>query len=135
MTTSMTSPHVRRALLAAAAAVTFAMSQAALAAETSSQDEIDHLLKFVATSTCTFVRNGTEYPADKARDHLASKYQVAGSRITTAEEFIKYLATESSMSGELYHVKCGKTDALSGVWLTNELSRYRKESARVQAAR
>ena len=39
------------------------------------------------------------------------------------------------MSGELYHVKCGKTDALSGVWLTNELSRYRKESARAQAAR
>ena len=135
MTTSMSSPHIRRTLLAAAAAVTFAMSQAAPAAETSSQDEIDHLLKFVAASTCTFVRNGTEYPPDKARDHLASKYQFAGSRITTAEEFIKYLATESSMSGELYHVKCGKTDALSGVWLTNELNRYRKEAARVQAAR
>ena len=39
------------------------------------------------------------------------------------------------MSGELYHVKCGKTEALSGVWLTNELNRYRKDSARVQTAR
>ena len=135
MTTSMTSPHIHRTLLAAAAAVTFAMSQAVTAAEAPSKDEIDHLLNFVAASTCTFVRNGTEYPPDKARDHLASKYQFAGSRITTAEEFIKYLATESSMSGELYHVKCGKTDALSGVWLTNELNRYRKESARAQAAR
>jgi len=135
MTTSMTSPHIRRTLLAAAAAVTFAMSQAVTAAEASSKDEIDHLLNFVAASACTFVRNGTEYPPDKARDHLASKYQFAGSRITTAEEFIKYLATESSMSGELYHVRCGKTEALSGVWLTNELNRYRKDSARVQAAR
>ena len=101
----------------------------------SPKDEIDHLLNFVAASSCTFIRNGTEYPSDKARDHLASKYQFAGNRITTAEEFIKYLATESSMSGELYHVKCGKTEALSGVWLTNELNRYRKDSARVQAAR
>jgi hypothetical protein len=30
------------------------------------------------------------------------------------------------MSGEPYHVKCGKTDALSGAWLTAELDRYRK---------
>ena len=50
------------------------------------------------------------------------------------QEFIKYLATESSMSGELYHVKCGKTDALSGVWLTAELNRFRKASAGAQAA-
>src|SRR6476661_8622367 len=99
------------------------------------KDEIDHLLNFVAASSCTFVRNGTEYPSDKAREHLATKYQFAGNRITTAEEFIKYLATESSMSGELYHVKCGKTDALSGVWLTDELKRFRKASSGVQAAR
>src|SRR6476646_8169998 len=110
MTTSMTSPHIHRTLLAAAAAVTFAMSQAVTAAEAPSKDEIDQLLNFVAASTCTFVRNGTEYPSDKACVHLASKYQFAGSRITTAFLFIKTATTESSMSGELYHVKCGKTD-------------------------
>ena len=131
----MTSQHVRRTLLAAAATIAFALAQASAAANPSPKDEIDNLLNFVAASSCTFIRNGTEYPSDKARDHLASKYQFAGSRITTAEEFIKYLATESSMSGELYHVRCGKTEALSGVWLTNELNRYRKDSARVQAAR
>src|SRR6476469_8920886 len=128
----MTDRPVRRTL--AAVAATLALSTAAFA-ETSAKREIAHLLNFVATSPCRFVRNSTEYPPDKARDHLASKYQFAGSKITTAEEFIKYLATESSMSGERYHVKCGKTDALSGVWLTNELNRYRKESARAQAAR
>ena len=46
------------------------------------KDEIDHLLNFVAASSCTFVRNGTEYPSDKARDHLASSTSspAAGSR-------------------------------------------------------
>ena len=130
----MTDRPARRMLAALAASLAFALSNAAFA-DAAAQREIDHLLTFVATSSCTFVRNGTEYPPDKARDHLASKYQFAGSKITTAEEFIKYLATESSMSGELYHVKCGKTDALSGVWLTDELKRFRKASSGVQAAR
>jgi hypothetical protein len=129
----MTDRRVRRGLAALAATLVLALSSAA-SAETSAKGEIDHLLNFVATSSCTFVRNGTEYPPDKARDHLASKYQFAGSKITTAEEFIKYLATESSMSGELYHVKCGKTDVLTGVWLTEELTRFRKASAGVQAS-
>jgi hypothetical protein len=130
----MTIPAIRRTFLVASAAIALTLSQAGLAADTS-KDEIDHLLNFVASSSCTFIRNGTEYPSDKARDHLASKYQFAGSRITTADEFIRYLATESSMSGEPYHVRCGKTEALSGVWLTTELTRYRKETAKVQAAR
>src|SRR6478672_9719772 len=131
----MTPRRTRNALLAVTASLTLAFAHAAGASSGApAKDEIDHLLNFVAASSCTFVRNGTEYPSDKARDHLASKYQFAGSRITTAEEFIKYLATESSMSGELYPVKCGNTDALWGVWLTNELNRYRKEAARVQAA-
>ena len=131
MTTPTTS--LRRIVLAASAVIAFALPQAGFAAD-AAKDEIDHLLNFVAASSCTFIRNGTEYPSDKARDHLASKYQFAGSRITTAEEFIRYLATESSMSGEPYHVRCGKTERLSGVWLTTELQRYRKESARAQAA-
>jgi len=130
----MTDSSARRALAILVAAVVFALSNAAVA-DTVEKAEIDHLLNFVATSSCTFVRNGTEYPPDKARDHLASKYQFAGSKITTAEQFIKYLATESSMSGELYHVKCKGVDKLSGVWLSEELTRFRKASAGVQAAR
>jgi hypothetical protein len=130
----MTDRPVCRALAALAAALVFTLSNAAFA-ESSAKDEIDHLLNFVATSSCTFVRNGTEYSPDKARDHLASKYQYAGSRVTTADEFIKYLATASSMSGELYHVKCKGVDKLSGVWLSEELAHFRKESAGVHASR
>ena len=120
--------HALRAVVA-----TFAFSTAAVATEDASQDEIDHLLKFIGTSSCSFVRNGTEYPADQAREHLAGKYRFAGSRITTADDFIKYLATGSSMSGEPYHVKCGHADALSATWLGDELARYRK--TRLQATR
>ena len=126
---------IHRPLVTAAAALAFALSHAALASpDTVAKNEIDHLLQYVAASSCTFVRNGSEYPAAKARDHLESKYRFVGSRISTAEDFIKYLATGSSMSGEPYHVKCGRNDGLAGVWLTDELHRYRKV-AHAQAAR
>ena len=129
----MTARHFRLPTLAATAALVFALSNAATASQPTAKDEIDHLLRFVASSSCTFVRNGTEYPPDKARDHLETKYRFVGSRISTAEEFIKDLATGSSISGEPYHVHCGKADALSGVWLIAELKRYRA-SPRIQAA-
>jgi hypothetical protein len=121
----MPARRIHRSLLAATAALAFTLSHGASASPGDAKGEIDHLLQYVAASSCTFVRNGTEYPADKAREHLAGKYHFVGSRIATAEDFIKYLATGSSMSGEPYHVKCGKTDALSGEWLTAELNRYR----------
>jgi hypothetical protein len=119
--------RVRSRLVTAAAALAFALSHAALASpDAVAKDEIDHLLSYVAASSCTFVRNGTEYPAAEARDHLESKYRFVGGRISTADDFIKYLATASSISGEPYHVKCGNVDALSGAWLTAELNRYRE---------
>lgn len=123
---SMTALASRVASLTVAAALGLAASTSSAAAtESAAKDEISHLLQFVASSSCTFVRNGTEYPPDKARDHLETKYKFVGSRISTADEFIKYLATGSSISGEPYHVHCGKTDALSGAWLVAELNRYR----------
>jgi len=93
------------------------------------QREIDHLLEFVAASPCTFVRNGEAHPAADARDHLASKYRFARSRIGTAEEFIKYLGTASSSSGEPYKIICGGKEGPAGAWLSNELDRYRKATA------
>lgn len=129
----MNTRPVRRALTTALA---FVVPLTALAAsEGSAQDEIDHLLGYVAASSCTFVRNGNEYPAGQARDHLADKYRFAGGRIASAEDFIRYLATKSSLSGEPYHVKCGDTDALSGAWLTAELNRYRKTAHVQQVSR
>ena len=90
------------------------------------QAEIDHLLEFVGASSCTFVRNGTPGTGAAAREHLAGKYRFAKSQISTADEFIKNLATQSSMSGEPYLIRCGKNDQPAGAWLAEELRRYRK---------
>ena len=126
-----------RAIIAACSGIlALSLPLAALATPgPAAQDEIDHLLSYVASSSCTFVRNGTEYPAAKARDHLETKYRFVGGRITTAEDFIKYLATGSSVSGAPYHVRCGQTDQLSGAWLTAELARYRSQPRLQHVAR
>ena len=71
--------------------------------------------------------------ADKASEHLAAKLRFAASRIATADDFIRDLASRSSVSGEAYRVKCGNVDTPAGFWLTDELQRYRK--SRVRAAR
>jgi|KBSSwiStaDraftv2_1062776.scaffolds.fasta_scaffold173058_2 hypothetical protein len=93
------------------------------------QAEIDHLLAFVGTSQCAFIRNGTSYPPAEAREHLSGKLKYAKARISTAEEFIRHLATESSMSGEPYRVKCDGKVIPAGVWLADELQRFRKVAA------
>lgn len=126
-----------RAIIAACSGIlALSLPLAALATPgPAAQDEIDHLLSYVASSSCTFVRNGSEYPADRAREHLVDKYRFAGSRIATAEQFIDYLATKSSLSGRPYHVRCGTQDALSGPWLTAELKRYRSAPRIVGAGR
>ena len=121
-------------LAAFAAALTFALPSAVFAhPDGSAQREIDHLLEFVAGSSCTFVRNGADYPAQKAGEHLAGKFRYAARRIATAEDFIRDIASRSSVSGEAYRVKCGKVDMPAAVWLTEELQRYRE--ARVRADR
>ena len=90
------------------------------------QAEIDHLLEFVGASRCTFIRNGTRYAASEAKAHLQMKYRFAKLRLGSAEDFIRYLASGSSVSGEPYHVNCDGADLLAGDWLGEELRRYRQ---------
>jgi hypothetical protein len=118
--------------LAAAVVLSFIATSTAATPDVAAEREIEHLLQFVATSGCTFVRNGTAYPADKAREHLASKYRYARSRLATAEDFIKHLASDSSSSGEPYRIVCDRKESLAGAWLSEELRRYRGTSAPVR---
>jgi hypothetical protein len=90
------------------------------------QHEIDHLLEFIAASNCTFVRNGESFPAAAAADHLQMKYSYTKFRLSTADEFVKYLATGSSSSGEPYKVICDKRERPTGAWLAEELARFRR---------
>jgi uncharacterized protein DUF5329 len=123
--------HVRTLAGAALLALAFA-GPATATPDATAQGEIDHLLDFVGTSSCTFVRNGAPGTADAARKHLEFKYTFAKSRLTTAEDFILHLATSSSTSGEPYKIICNKKERPAGAWLADELARYRKVT---QAAR
>ena len=90
--------------------------------------EIDHLLGYLERSGCEFNRNGTWYDGAKARAHLDEKYQylLKKGMVSTAEDFIGRAASESSVSGKSYQVRCaGAAPVPSAVWLSSELTRYR----------
>ncbi len=96
----------------------------------STRAEIDHLLQHLATSKCEFYRNGSWYNGADARAHLEQKYHYLLNRgkISKAEDFIKDAATESSMSGKPYQVRCANAMPVpSAEWLTTELRRYRQQ--------
>ena len=53
----------------------------------------------------SFIRNGLEYDAAKAADHLRLKLRAAGDRVRTAEDFIRLCGSKSSLSGEPYRIR------------------------------
>ena len=52
-----------------------------------------------------FIRNGTEHDSAKAAAHLRRKLGAAGKRVRTADQFITYLATGSSITGKPYKIR------------------------------
>ena len=92
------------------------------------EQKITELINYVRNlEGATFIRNGSEYSAKAAAEHLEMKRDKAGSRIKTAREFIEQLASESSMSGKKYQIrmKDGKTYFSRDV-LMKELQRLEK---------
>ena len=91
--------------------------------------KINHLIKYVADlEGATFIRNGESYAAKDAAEHLQMKRRKAGSRVTTAREFIDGLASESYISGKPYQIKMkdGKVYSSRDV-LLKELTRFEKQ--------
>lgn len=90
--------------------------------------EVEQLIEFVRVSNCTFYRNGDWHEAGKAADHINKKYQYIKKRglVKTVEDFIKYAATKSSLSGKPYLVQCGGESLHCAEWLRAELARLRK---------
>jgi hypothetical protein len=127
--TSLRTRNIVRLAQATAFALVLGAGVASADPDAQAQREIDHLLEFIGTSSCTFVRNGEAHPAADAREHLASKLRYTRGRIGTADEFIRYLATSSSTSGEPYKIICGGKEGPAGAWLSSELDRYRKATA------
>jgi hypothetical protein len=52
-----------------------------------------------------FLRNGGEYDSRQAADHLRLKLKMAGNRVKTAEDFIRWCGSRSSVSGEVYRMR------------------------------
>jgi Family of unknown function (DUF5329) len=104
------------------------MSAAHAAPPTGAQVEISFLLGYIEGSGCEFYRNGTWNNSRAAQAHLRDKYRYLAEKnqIETAEQFIDKAATESSLSGQAYMVRCNGGAALtSRQWLRDELARLR----------
>lgn len=105
-----------------------AVSQAVELSATT-KTEIAHLFSYLENSGCQFNRNGTWYAPTEAAAHIQKKYDYLLEKdlLTTAESFIDKAATESSMSGKPYAVKCaGQAAVPSAIWFNAELQKYRK---------
>lgn len=83
-----------------------ASAQQALDQSAVEQQKINWLIDSVATlHDARFIRNGQAYDATRAADHLRLKLRFAGDRVKTAEDFIDYCATRSSISGRRYSIR------------------------------
>lgn len=90
--------------------------------------EVEHLFSYLHASGCEFNRNGTWYNAADAVNHIKKKYNhlVEKTILTSTESFIEKAASESSMSGKPYQVKCANKEIVpSASWFNAELKKYR----------
>jgi len=92
--------------------------------------EIRALISAVeSTRGAVFIRNGEEYDAQSAADHLRRKLKAAGSRIRSAEDFIDRIASKSSLSGNPYAMRLASgTTVDAGEWFRAQLAQIRAAS-------
>lgn len=96
--------------------------------------EIEQLLSRLADSDCQFLRNGTWYGPERARQHLLKKLRYLRDRraVVSAEEFIAVAASASSISGKPYAVQCaGQAQIASAEWLHEQLVQLRATGSTV----
>jgi hypothetical protein len=88
--------------------------------------KIQYLISSVETlEGAKFIRNGSEYNARDASDHLRLKLKVAGKKVKTAEDFIKFCASKSSITSEPYLMRFADgTNVKSEVFFTNKLKTF-----------
>ena len=91
------------------------------------QHRIDYLIASVAAlKDASFIRNGQAYDALHAASHMRLKLRFAGSRVKTAEDFIRYCGTASSTSGTRYTIRFADGHSVdSASFLQQKLAQYR----------
>ena len=119
---------LRHIAAACAAAAALAASPAHANTPTATAIEIDGLFSALLQSNCEFQRNGTWYSATEAKAHLLVKLSYLEDRgmVASAEQFIERAATQSSMTGRSYLVRCASAAPVpSSVWLSAQLQLMR----------
>jgi hypothetical protein len=105
------------------------ISTPCFAEESAERLKIAQLLEQVESSGCTFFRNDSEHNSTDAAKHLRLKLDKATSSFfgfgkpkdVSAKAFIDKIASESSMSGKPYKMKCGTVLVTSREWLNDKL--------------
>ena len=93
------------ALLAAASAAALARAVAPAQAP-SEAEKIESLIKAVeGLKDAKFVRNDVEYDAPDAAAHMRRKWEAGKEQIKTARDFIRHVASKSSISGKPYLIR------------------------------
>jgi len=78
----------------------------AYAQDFSETAKIQYLIASVeALEGARFIRNGLEYDTRAASNHLRLKLKTAGDKVRTAEDFISFCSSKSSMTGEPYFIR------------------------------
>jgi len=68
--------------------------------------KIDYLIASIENlHDAQFIRNDVAYEAKAAAEHLRLKRRLAGSKVATAEDFIRLCGSASSMSGTAYQIR------------------------------
>jgi hypothetical protein len=111
-----------------AALVSLSLIVAVSAAERSTveSDRIEFLIHSVEVADAKFIRNGKEYDATAAANHLRLKLKYFCPSVTTAEEFISGCASVSSESQQPYQVRTVRgTTILLSDFLRQRLAEFR----------
>jgi len=98
--------------------------------EPKASGEIDKLIEYIKNAPCKFNRNGTWYDSNQAAEHIIKKYQYALDKglVKSSEDFIKFAAAKSSMSGKIYKIQCENGEIIKCAdWLNEELIRIRNK--------
>ena len=97
---------------------------------------IEYLIASIAAlQGAQFLRNGAAHDAASAADHLRLKWSKAGSRVKNAEDFIRYCATQSSMSGQPYEIRFADGRVVkTAQYLQQKLAEYDAAQSRAGSA-
>ncbi len=119
----------RQVVMVAIAVTTFLSVDARSDVSDAGRHEVFHLLEFLRSSDCAMERNGKRYESEDAYSHVRKKYEYFQDKIRTAEDFVEYSASKSTMSGKYYYVFCKDEPAvLTRDWLLEELRSYRERT-------